>query len=371
MKKGNGVIQEPYIKPSDDFFEPRQRLKIKKHFDVSQIEKIVIRGIDPLGDMAIGTAFFREVRRFFPNAHILNLVSEHASQWMKNSPYIDEVRVFSKKEFWPAVKQLKAEKHDLIFLLTGNLRAGLMAYFAGIPNRIGYDSDGRGLLLTIQLHQELHSRYRAENLFDQLRVLGFSPQNVYKREAWLTEKNREDAVNALSHYGIDVNAELMAFNPFARDGMRRWDGKNWQNLLQQLQHKSVKPVMFVGPNETTLAKELLAEWSLGDIVIIEEDLMTTAAMLEYFDWVVGADSGFIHMALAVDKPHVIGIFGVMPPISCFPIHDAKHKAVIKSSLPCAPCYLYKGSDECFNGLKCMQELTADEVLIAMDDVRDH
>lgn len=363
------MIQEPFIKPSDDFFEPRQRLKIKKHFDVSQIKKIVIRGIDPLGDMAIGTAFFREVRDCFPNAHILNLVSEHASQWMKNSPYVDEVRVFSKKEFWPAVKQLKAEQHDLIFLLTGNLRAALMAYFAGIPNRIGFDSDGRGALLTVQLHQELHSRYRAEDLFDQLRALGFSPKEVFKRETWLSEQHHHGAAVAFEHYGIDSNVELMAFNPFARDDMRRWDGKNWQLLLNKLQQKNIQPVMFVGPNETEEANTLLASWQVKGVPVVEQDLLVTAAMLEQFKWVVGADSGFIHMALAVDKPHVIGIFGVMPPISCFPIHDKKHKAVIKNSLPCAPCYLYKGSDECFNELKCMRELTADEVLSAMDEVR--
>lgn len=363
------MITQPFIKPSDDFFEPRQRLKIQKHFDVNSIKKIVIRGIDPLGDMAIGTAFFREVRQCFPNAHILNLVSEHASQWVENCPYIDEVRVFSKKAFWPAVKQLREEQHDLIFLLTGNLRAALLAYFAGIPNRIGFDSDGRGPLLTVRLHQELHSRYRAEDLFDMLRAIGFSPDGVFQREYWLSEKERVEAEAVFQKHSIDTHKELMAFNPFARDDMRRWDSKNWIDLLTQLQQKGVQSVMFVGPNETRQAQSLLDEWHLTDIPVIEENLLVTAAMLEKFEWVVGADSGFIHMALAVDKPHVIGIFGVMPPVSCFPVQDPRHQAVIKSSLPCAPCYLYKGSDTCFNELKCMKELSAEEILSAMEAIR--
>jgi len=355
------MIPSPYIKPSDDFFEPNQRLKIKKHFDVAQVSKILIRGIDPLGDIAIGSAFYRETRRLFPNAYIAVMLSAHAAQFLKHCPYIDEVIIFDKKQQWQHIKQLKAQQFDLALLLTGNLRAALIAYLAGIPNRVGFDTDGRGFLLTVQLSCELHNRYRGENHFDLLRAIGLNPQGVFKREVWLTEEEHGLAAKQWQPLAESVEQEILAFNPFARVQNRRWSGQNWQKLLQSVLKKGIFPVMFVGPNETEEAKQLLTAWGLSEIPVVEAHLMITAAMLKWVKWVVGTDSGFIHLALAVNKPHVIAIYGLLPVNSSFPIYDKHHKGLIADHLPCAPCYLYKASDQCFNKSKCMKEITAEQV----------
>lgn len=362
------MIEKNGIKPSANYFEPQKRLKIKRHFDVFSIRRVVIRGIDPLGDVAIGSAFFREARRLFPDAYILVLVGRGSSQYLEHCPYVDEVRIFSKENQWDQIRRLRKEKFDLIFLLTGNLRAALMAYLAGIPNRVGYDTDGRGLLLTVRLSNELHDRYRGENHFDLLRAIGLEPENVFQRECWVTQKERKLADGIFSQYQIDQNAELIAFNSFARADMRRWDEKNWIDLLSNLQGRHIQPVMFVGPNETQEAQLFLTKLRLENIPVIEEHLLITAAMLEKFKWVVGVDSGFIHLALAVNKPHVIAIYGLLPPASSFPTHDERHQGLIKAELSCAPCYLYKGSDQCFNDLKCMKDLTSEDVLDAMESL---
>ena len=362
------MIPCPFIKPSDDFFEPNRRLKIKKHFDVSAVSKILIRGIDPLGDIAIGSAFYRAARRLFPNAYIAVMVSPHAAQFLKYCPYIDEVIVFNKKQQWRQIKQLKQQQFDLALLLTGNLRAALMAYFAGIPNRVGFDTDGRGFLLTVRLSCELHNRYRGENHFDLLRAVGLNPKGVFKREVWLTEEEERLATEQWQQLGVKDEQAILAFNPFARVQNRRWSGQNWQKLLRSVLKKGIFPVMFVGPNETEEGKQLLKAWDLSQLPIVETHLMTTAAMLKRVKWVVGTDSGFIHLALAVNKPHVIAIYGLLPVNSSFPIYDKHHRGLIAEHLPCAPCYLYKASDQCFNESKCMKEVTAQQVEQAMDSL---
>jgi lipopolysaccharide heptosyltransferase II len=362
------MIPNPFIKPSDDLFEPNRRLIIKKHFDVKKIKRIVVRGIDPLGDVAIGSAFFREVRRLFPDAFIVVILSSHAAQWMEHCPYVDEVRVFSKKQQWKMVRVLRREKYDLALLLTGNLRSALMAYFAGIPNRVGFDTDGRGSLLTVRLSMELHNRYRGENHFDLLRAIGLQPENVFARECWIGEKERAEAADIFARHGLHQDQELFAFNPFSRIAIRQWDNKNWTDLLSKIQQQGIQPVMFVGPGEAQEGQALSRKWGFDKIPVIEEHLLLTVAMLEKFRWVVGVDSGFIHMALAVNMPHVIAIFGLLPTNSSFPVNDFRHKSLIKSTLPCAPCYLYKRSDRCFNDVKCMKELTAEDVLLAMGEL---
>lgn len=100
------------IKPSLEFFEPNQRLTIKKEFEINNVEKILIQGIDQLGGLAMSSPFFRELRLAFPNAYIVNLVGSLTYGIMKNCPYIDEVWLFKKRK---ALKlPTKLEKRNLI-----------------------------------------------------------------------------------------------------------------------------------------------------------------------------------------------------------------------------------------------------------------
>ncbi len=184
------MLSDPFIRPDDAFFEPNRRLKIHRHFDLGTIRKILIRGIDPLGDLAIGSSFYRETRRLFPQAHITVLVSAHAAEYFRHCPYVNKVQIFDKKEQLKLIRTLRRDNYDLALLLTGNLRAALIARLAGIPHRVGFDTDGRGALLTVRLSWELHHRYRGENHFDLLRALGLSPQNVFRREVWLSEAEK-------------------------------------------------------------------------------------------------------------------------------------------------------------------------------------
>jgi len=352
------------IKPSLDFFEPHQRLNIKKHFDVEKVSKIFVHGIDQLGGLMFSSPFFRELRRAFPNAHIVNMVGSLTYPIMKNCPYIDEVWLFNKSESWATMKKIKAEGFDLAFLATGTLRSALMVYLAGVPNRVGYDNDGTGPLLTVQMHQEFHSRYSPENMFDYLRAIGITPQGVFDREVWVSD---EDKAYAKSWFESNSTGQkIFAFNPFSTDSKRRWTDSGWKETLTHIIARGIKPVMLVGKNEVGQGEQLLDAWGVSGIDVQSHSVTQTAAILNYVDFVVGPDSGFIHMALAVNKPHVIGLFNVVPPISSFPIHDSRHIAIIEDTLDCCPCYFYKAKDVCPNELKCMTSLKAEKVLAAID-----
>ncbi|WP_024851614.1 glycosyltransferase family 9 protein [Hydrogenovibrio kuenenii] len=352
------------IKPSLDFFEPHQRLKIKRHFDVDQVSKVFVHGIDQLGGLMFSSPFFRELRRAFPNAYIVNMVGSLTYPIMQNCPYVDEVWLFNKSESWATMKKIKAAGFDLAFLATGNLRSALIAYLAGIPNRVGFDNDGTGRFLTVQMHQEFHSRYRPENMFDYLRAIGISPQGVYDREVWVSEEDKQYAVSWFESHNSEQ--KLFVFNPFSTDPKRQWTDEGWKETLKQVIARGIKPIMLVGKNEVEQGKVFLSSWQLPNIEVESHSVTQTAAILHYVDFVVGPDSGFIHMALAVNKPHVIGLFNVVPPISCFPIHNHDHIALIEDQLDCCPCYLYKAKDVCPNELKCMTSLKAEKVLQAID-----
>jgi len=352
------------IKVDSDFFEPNQRLTIKKEFDVENVNRILVQGIDQLGGLVQSSPFFRELRQAFPRAYIVNLVGPLTYGIMQNCPYVDEVWLFEKKESFKVVKKVKQASFDLTFLAAGTMRAALIAYLGKIPNRVGYDNDGTGHLLTVRLHQQFSSRYRPENMFDMLRAIGISPKRVYDREVWISDKDIEYAQRWIERNKIE-GKRIFAFNPFSTDPKRRWTDEGWRELLKGLQELDIKPIMMVAPNEVDEAKKLLFDWSQEATSVQTHSVTNTAAILQHIDFVMGPESGFIHMALAAKKPHVIALFNVLPPKSTFPIHDKWHLGLINKTLPCCPCYLYKFKDKCPNNLECMRQISAQEVLDAI------
>jgi len=349
------------MKPSQDFFEPHQRLIIKKEFDIKSIKKIIVVGVDQLGGLMMSSPFFRELRAAFPNAYIVNLVAPLTYGAMQNCPYVDEVWKFDKKQSFKIAKKIKEDQFDLAFLAAGSIRAALIAYLGRVPNRVGFDNDGRGPLLTVRLHQEFSSRYRPENIFDMLRAVGISPQGVYEREVWLTDSDRAYADEWAIAHGVAQN-KILAFNPFSTDPKRRWTDEGWQSLLASVKSMGMKAIMMIAPNEIPEATLMLQSWQIDDVTIEAHSVTNTAAILEHVSYVIGPESGFVHMALAVNKPHVIALFNVLPPKSTFPVDDELHCALIEDTLPCCPCYLYKFKDQCPNDLVCMKNISAQKVL---------
>ena len=353
---------------SSDFVDRDARLIRAKYFDTSSVKKIVIRGIDPLGDLAIGSAFFREVRRLFPNAHIMNLINRHGFELMQHCPYVDECVPFSSKETkkyqWQIIKKMQEKSFDLALLLSGNIHAALAMWLANVPNRVGYDSDGRGMFLTVRLHKEFHDRYRGENHFDLLRAIGLEPVDVYRRHYWGDEKTYAKARNIAQNINPDKRP-LLAFNPFARDYRRTWPSAYWIKFVNLLILKEMLPVAVVGPGETEATQKLLDAVD-AKIPIIEEPITVAAAFLQQCQWVVATDSGFMHLALSTDGPSVIGLFGLLAPESSFPIYNNKHQALIVKNLSCCPCNLVKSNSHCYNPIKCMEGLTPLDIINVID-----
>ena len=83
---------------------------------------------------------------------------------------------------------------------------------------------------------------------------------------------------------------------------------------------------------------------------------------EVYDFIVGNDSGNLHMASSVGTK-VIGLYGPMP----FEKWKAlgEENILIKADLECMPCKL-KGT--CPNDKACMKAITVESVKFAVDKV---
>ena len=66
----------------------------------NRYSSILIIRLDEIGDMVMMSPFFRELRRWKPDAHITLVVKPAVHDLMKDCPYIDELILFEKQKFF-------------------------------------------------------------------------------------------------------------------------------------------------------------------------------------------------------------------------------------------------------------------------------
>src|SRR5437763_2555976 len=132
------------------------------------VEKILVRGVNWLGDAVMTTPALQRLREAKPNAHITLLTHEKLADLWREHPSIDATIPFAAGEsVFQVASRLRHERFDVAVAFPNSLRSALEVFLARIPKRIGYARNGRSLFLTQALPPRsgalrMHKRSRAE-----------------------------------------------------------------------------------------------------------------------------------------------------------------------------------------------------------------
>jgi len=116
------------------------------------MKKVLVRATNWLGDAVMSLPAVRAIREAWPEAHLAVAARPGLVDFYAREAGIDRVIPCPKPagigERFAFAAQMRAEGFDGAILLPNAFDAALMAWLARIPVRIGYNRDGRGLLLT-------------------------------------------------------------------------------------------------------------------------------------------------------------------------------------------------------------------------------
>jgi len=104
----------------------------------------MIRSANWLGDAVMTVPAMMAVRETYPDAHIAVVANPLVAQLLENHPGCDEVIVYNKRAEHAGVfgmlrftADLRRRKFDCAILFQYAIEAGIMAFLAGIPRRLG------------------------------------------------------------------------------------------------------------------------------------------------------------------------------------------------------------------------------------------
>ncbi|MGC2061441.1 MAG: lipopolysaccharide heptosyltransferase II [Thermodesulfovibrionales bacterium] len=339
-------------------------------------DNILIRGVNWVGDAIMTMPAIRAVRRAYPEARINLLVRPSVSPLFEHDPNVDEIISYSDGYRGLSGKirlahLLKQRGFSRAFLLQNAFDAALISFLAGIPERVGYKRDGRGMLLTRGVPFDLPAKemHHIDYYLNLMRKAGLDPVPS-KPWIYLLSEERLAAGETLQ----PLRRPVVALNPGAAYGSsKRWPPARFAEVAVRFMRERDAGVLILGgPKETVIAAEidhgirqLLSDARLSgprDIPVMNLAGKTTlrelAALISESDLLITNDSGPMHIGYAVRTP-LVAIFGSTSPQHTGPV--GRDAVVLKKDVDCAPCL----ERECRRGdLRCMDLISADEVFDA-------
>lgn len=360
------------------------------------IKKILIRGVNWIGDAVLTIPAINSVRRAFPDAHISLLVKPWVAEIFKESPDINEIILYEERfnSFsgkFKLARMLKARGFSTAILLQNAFDAAFITWLAGIPERIGYSRDYRRLLLTRPVtvrktvdssqftfyRQNKHHVYYYLNLIKE--ALDIEAENI-EPSIYLTEEEIHKAKEFLiSRFPLPISHfPLIGINPGATYGSaKRWMPERFAELIHRIiDELNGRVVLFGSKSEAGIAKEIIEKVGQNPVytshilnMARKTNLRELAALISECDTFITNDSGPMHIASALLVP-VVAIFGSTDRTVTGPLGNG-HKTVSKD-IPCSPCM----KRECpvsttrfrEKHLKCMTEITTDDVFNALQEI---
>ncbi|MDX6709112.1 MAG: heptosyltransferase [Blastocatellia bacterium] len=325
----------------------RTRLKPKN------IERVIVRGTNWVGDAIMTIPALREIRRILPNAKITLATRSWSQGIFAGADFVDEIMSVDTPgnravSLWRQVTEWRSKRFELAILFQNAFQAALIARLAGVPHRIGYATDGRGFLLTSPLtipiwrknrHEVFYYLNIAAELEQKLSGTTSVPDRQPSISLDLAKDRLETARQTLLKEGAAPGVPNIALVPGSTNSRaKRWPAVRYAKLGDLLSQRLGANILLIGaPDELDVSQEVAALMTEPSVMLTgKTSLADAVAVLGVSDAVVTNDTGPAHIAAALDRPTVV-IFGPTDPATTRPFSD--RAVVVRVPPDCAPCML--------------------------------
>lgn len=331
--------------------------------------KLLIRATNWVGDAIMALPALQAVRKRFPEAYIAVLSLPYVAQIYEGQGIADELIVYARKGEHAGIRgreklaaTLKSKQFDTALLLQNAFDAAWLAWRAGIPNRIGYDRDGRGILLTKAVpvpragEVQTHERFYYLELLRRAGWLESLP-DVPEISLSVTAEQLENAELKLREFGARVGSVRVAVGAGASYGSAKcWPPERFARALHQLRRELNADIVLFGTASETEVSTAIQAGLTGPTVDLtgKTQVEELAALLSRCSVFLGNDSGAMHVAAAVGLP-VVAVFGPTDPHGTAPV--TPRCTVVQQKPYCSPCFLRR----CPTDHRCMTAVTPEMV----------
>lgn len=310
------------------------------------------------------------LRRRFPGARITLLARPWVAGLYDNS-LVDDILPYELargakdlRAKWDLARRLHRMRYDCAILLPNSFDAAALVWAARIPIRIGYDRDGRGLLLTDPIQPPKPGEIPEHQRYYYLELL--------RRAGLITSVPAVDAIRIPGIHGLNKEGRRLlternlygpwvGVSPGAAFGTaKRWIPERFaEAAIEVARHVRGGVALFGSADERELCARIavavqeagIAAHNFAGQTTLEE-FIALASTCQAF---LTNDSGAMHIASALGVPTVT-VFGATDHVATGPTGPLAR--IVREKVECSPCLLR----ECPIDHRCMTAVSASRVV---------
>ncbi|MBI5583917.1 MAG: lipopolysaccharide heptosyltransferase II [Deltaproteobacteria bacterium] len=316
------------------------------------------------------------LKKTYPHLRLFWVVEDRCAPVLEAHPLLDQVIVYPRRriktlwaekrwaELWKEIQRLRRAlsgvRADLSLDFQGLAKSALMVLLARAPQRLGCTGLKEFSYLlshSVPAGQGLHAVDRNLKVAE---FLGCPPGNP-EFSLGLRPEERQWAAAFLADQGLGEQETIIGLQLGASFPQKCWPSEHWQELIQRLSRTGGRQLILFGDQQD---RSRFQEFPLPAGPVTDTlgrlSLRQLMALMERCRLVVGADTGPLHVAVALGVP-VVGLYGPDDPRFTGP-YGAAHRIHYKN-LRCSPCYK---QPTCQGRFDCLRDIEPEEVLRSIE-----
>ena len=311
-----------------------------------------------LGDVVFTSALVGSLAARYPQAELELCVAPRGRDVALAIPGVARVHVFDKRGadrgargLLRVARALRERRFDLAVVPHQSPRSALVAWLAGIPERVGFGS----LLFTRRVPRPRAAAGFLESEAALGRALGAEPAPM----RLVATPGSVAAARALLG-----EARVAAFCVGSEWATKIWPAERFAALADLLAARGFLPVLLGGPRERELGRAVRAAMRATALDTVGNSVAEALGILSLSSVCIGGDMGLVHAARALGTP-TVALFGPTPS----GVHSfGPRQQLVTLGLECSPCSVH-GTRACPLGHhRCLRDLDEARVLRACEAV---
>jgi ADP-heptose:LPS heptosyltransferase len=311
-----------------------------------------------IGDAVLLAPAINALKKTFPSAHITILAERRNAGIFLLIPGVDKLLCYdSPREMFRALQG----RYDVVIDTEQWHRlSAVVARVVSTPVKIGFDSNERRRMFTHAIPYS-HDDYEAVSFAHLLEVLGIGAETGVP----FLSIPVADSVYASKLLGLFHDKLFVTIFPGASITERQWGADRFRLVAEALSESGIKIVVVGGKEDRKQDRkqgEVISGGGLALNLAGMTSLPETAAVIQKSALLLSGDSGVLHIAAGLGVP-TVSLFGPGRAKKWAP--RGERHIIINKELPCSPCTTFGNTPPCPNNVRCMRDITIDEVVNAV------
>jgi heptosyltransferase II len=353
--------------------------------------RILVRGVNWLGDAVMTTPALMALRDAQPDAHITLLTPSKLADLWHGHPALNTVLAFERQEsIFDVARKIRRQAFDLAIVLPNSPRSALEVFFGRVPVRIGFRRLGRSWALTdprrhrqdmVTVRKSSVARIKTvvrtnptgprvdypdgcHQVLDYLVLMAAvgakptpcAPALFVPDEEVATARKRFAAPPGRALFGLNAGAE---YGP-----AKRWPADRFIEAARMLiEQTGAHWWILGGPGDVALADSIAGQLPQNSVRSLagKTSLRELCAVLKACQVVLTNDTGPMHVAAAVGTPVVVPFGSTCAELTGPGWPPGAGHELLRGEAPCAPCF----RRACPIDFRCMRSITVDAAVRAV------